>query len=323
MQMQFIDSYKRYRAELDNVESLLSNSVESGNTKLTQSAKQLLKAGGKRIRPLFALMCSQFGDGMDRQAVYSVAASLEMIHMASLVHDDVIDDASVRRGKPTVRSTYGDRAAMYTGDFLFARAIRLMSNVSDLRIHREMSDAIVRLCEGEIDQIRDFYNWEQNVRNYLRRVERKTALLISISCSLGARAGNADDETVRRLRRFGYYTGMAFQITDDLLDLEGDEQVVGKPVGGDLQQGNLTLPTLYAGRGENARELRTIVRENMNKTTVLRAVEIIKATGGLQVARDLANRYLEKALKELETLRPHQAVDDLTTVSNFVNRRAY
>lgn len=323
--MQFVKVYKRYRSELTDVESLLYRTVESDNVKLSQSAQQLLKAGGKRIRPLFALMCSKFGnhEGTNRERIHSVAAALEMIHMASLVHDDVIDDAAMRRGEPTVRSVYGDRAAMYTGDFLFAKAIRLLSDIDDFRVHREMADAMVRVCEGEIDQIRDFYNWSQNVRNYLRRVERKTALLISISCSLGARAANCDDDVVRRLRRFGYYTGMAFQITDDLLDLEGDEAVVGKPVGGDLQQGNLTLPTLYAAQGEHGAELREMVRKDMPQATLSKAVRIIKDTDALSVAKQLADKYLEKALAELETLEPHVVVEDLKAVSVFVNRRSY
>jgi heptaprenyl diphosphate synthase len=321
--VQFVKVYKQYRNELTNVETLLFDSVESDNVKLTQSAQQLLQAGGKRIRPLFALMCSRMGLGTLREPVYAVAAALEMIHMASLVHDDVIDDASVRRGKPTVRSIYGDRAAMYTGDFLFAKAIRLLTDVEDLRIHREMSAAIVRLCEGEIEQIRDFYNWSQNIRTYLRRVERKTALLISISCSLGARAGQCDEQTVRHLRRFGYYTGMAFQIKDDLLDLEGDQSVVGKPVGGDLQQGNLTLPTLYAAQGQAGVELREIVHEHMPQGAVDRAVRIIKNSNALNIARALADRYLQKALDELVFLPPHPAVQDLKAVATFVNQRSY
>jgi len=321
--MQFVSVYQRYRPELEIVESLLYDSVGSANVKLSESSQQLLKAGGKRIRPLFAIICSHLGHPQSRHHVYSVAAALEMIHMASLVHDDVIDDSSVRRGQPTVKSLYGDRAAMYTGDFLFARAIRLLTEITDFRIHQEMADTMVRVCEGEIDQIRDFYNWQQNLRTYLRRVERKTALLISISCSLGARASGCDDETVEHLRRFGYYTGMAFQITDDLLDLEGDESVVGKPVGGDLQQGNLTLPALYAAQGEQGPELQNMVHAEMEHSTLEAAVQIIKDTDAIAVTRSLANRYLDKALRELGQLSPHEALDDLVTVSTFVNQRSY
>ncbi|WDL97138.1 polyprenyl synthetase family protein [Alicyclobacillus sp. ALC3] len=311
----------RYHSDMQAVEALLSEQVKADNLELTQANAELLNAGGKRIRPLFVLMCSRFGD-MDADWVVPLAAAVEMIHMATLVHDDVIDDAQTRRGRPTVRAKWGNLAAMYAGDYLLGRALGLLTQIPNLQIHREMSDAIVRMCEGEIEQIEDFYNWRQSLRRYLRRVERKTALLISVSCSLGAVAAGAAPESVRVLRRFGYYTGMAFQITDDVLDYVADADVVGKPVGGDLRQGNLTLPALHAARESAVGEvLRATVQPSMHGSDIDRALELVRRSDGLPFARDLARRYMEKAMVLLEQLESGQLRTDLASVAQFVNAR--
>ncbi|MBX5437514.1 MAG: polyprenyl synthetase family protein [Alicyclobacillaceae bacterium] len=321
--MEFREVYESYKPDLERVEDVLQAAVQSRNAKLSQSALQLLHAGGKRIRPLFALLCGQLGSG-NRESVYTVAAALELIHMATLVHDDVIDDASLRRGHPTIRVQYGNRPAMYTGDFLFARAIQLLCTIPDPFVHREMSDAMVHMCEGEIDQVRDFYNWRQNLRTYLRRVERKTALLISVSCALGARVAGAPERVVNQVRRFGYYTGMAFQIIDDVLDYTGDEREVGKPVGGDLRQGNLTLPALWAVvRSPQAQELQQLIRADMNQADLGRALDIIRASDGLGQARRLARRYMEKAARCLESLTPARVRGELAAVAQFVHERTH
>ncbi|MCL6625689.1 polyprenyl synthetase family protein [Alicyclobacillus shizuokensis] len=322
--MEFHSVYRAYESDLQRVERCLMEAVASANPAMTQSARQLLEAGGKRIRPLFALMCSQLDGRRPGEQVYRAAAALELVHMASLVHDDVVDESDVRRGRPTVRARFGNRPAMYTGDFLFARAIQLLTTIDIPAVHEEMSLAMVRMCEGEIDQIRDFYNWHQSLRSYLRRVERKTALLISVSCAVGARVGGCDEATIGIARRFGHYTGMSFQITDDLLDFIGDAEVVGKPVGGDLRQGNLTLPTLHAlATGPHARELRSLVHTDMDASDVEQAVRLIRSSNSLDYARSLAERYLDKAMAELDLLPADQVVTQLRSIAQFVNQRVY
>jgi heptaprenyl diphosphate synthase len=319
----FSQVYNTYKSELDRVETVLLESVQSRNHKLGQAATQLLLAGGKRIRPLFALLCSKLGDG-SRQSVFELAAAVEMVHMATLVHDDVIDDASLRRGQPTVRAQFGNRPAMYTGDFLFAKSIQLLGRMQNATVHIEMSQAMVRVCEGEIEQIRDFYNWGQTLRNYLRRVERKTALLIAVSCSLGAQIANAPESTIGVLRRFGHATGMAFQIVDDVLDYVGDERVVGKPVGSDMLQGNVTLPALYAATlSTHASELQSLIRREMSSTDVARAVELIRSTDAIEQARKLARQYMEKGMSALERLPDTAVRSELAVVAEFVNQRVY
>ncbi|GMA52530.1 hypothetical protein GCM10025857_38870 [Alicyclobacillus contaminans] len=180
---------------------------------------------------------------MNREQVYIFAAAMEMVHMASLVHDDVIDDAEIRRGNPTVRSAYGDAAAMYVGDYLFAKAIEMLGRVPFDQVHTKMSTAIVKMVEGEIDQIEDFFNVNQALRRYFRRIQRKTALLHELSCGLGALIGGASPVAVRMMARFGRFTGMAFQVIDDILDFVGDERVVGKRVGETCARGTSRCPS--------------------------------------------------------------------------------
>ncbi|MCL6598417.1 MAG: polyprenyl synthetase family protein [Alicyclobacillus macrosporangiidus] len=323
--MEFQEVYRRYRPELQQVEAILLDQLRVGEDALTESSGQLIRAGGKRIRPLFALICSRFGDpASDRTRVLRVAAALEMVHMATLVHDDVVDDASLRRGQPTVRVRFGNRPAMYTGDFLFAKSIQLLTTVERPDVHRDMARAMVRICQGEIDQIRDLHNWRQTLRDYLRRIERKTALLISVSCQLGAKVAGAPADVVRTLRRFGYYTGMAFQMIDDVLDYVGDERVVGKRVGGDLMQGNLTLPALYAAQqAGHGKELAQLLSHPPSAAEVAKAVDIVKESGAIAYVQRLADRYREKAIAVLAGLEDRVEREELAVVAAFVNGRAY
>ncbi|EPZ42663.1 hypothetical protein N007_14605 [Alicyclobacillus acidoterrestris ATCC 49025] len=324
--LDFHSVYQRYRAQLEQVEYILHDRAASQQTVLAEASQQLLDAGGKRLRPLFALICGttqQLHEDSDDR-VSKLAAALELTHMATLVHDDVIDQAALRRGRPTVRSEYGNLAAMYTGDFLFARAIQLLAEVDNPEVHREMSLGMVRLCQGEIEQIRDFYNWDQSIKTYLRRIERKTALLIALSCALGARMSAASEQDISALRLFGHYTGMAFQIVDDILDFVGSQEVVGKPVGGDLRQGNLTLPALVAAQTPNVgRRLRGLIHEGMNQDDVLEAVSLVLDTQGLHVARSLAQRYLDKALTVLTRVSDERVQKELSVLTQFVAERSF
>lgn len=321
--MEFQTIYVRYDPQLLQVDNLLRQSVRTEESRLTESAIQLVEAGGKRIRPLFALICGQLGSANPRH-VECVACALELIHMATLVHDDVIDDAVLRRGRPTVRKQYGNLAAMYTGDFLFARAIQLFSEIPIASVHREVSKAMVRMCEGEIEQLRDFYNWDQTFRTYLRRIERKTALLISVSCSLSAMVAQVDPVIVGALRKFGYFTGMAFQIIDDVLDFTGTEDVVGKPVGNDLRQGNLTLPTLLAANKEvYSVEIKSLVTPNIDASSAARAIKIVRESGALDEARMIAVQYLSKARSQLRQLPKGHIQDELMIVAEYINQRLF
>lgn len=320
MKMKMLYTY--LNADISMIEKELEETINADSQLLRQASLHLLKAGGKRIRPVFVLLGGKFGN-YDINVIKDVAVSLELIHMASLVHDDVIDDAELRRGQPTIKAKWDNRIAMYTGDYIFARALELMTEIENPLAHQILSETIVELSVGEIEQIKDKYNFDQNLRNYLLRIKRKTALLIAASCQLGAVVSGVKDEDHRKLYRFGYYVGMSFQITDDVLDFTGTEKELGKPAGGDLLQGNITLPVLYAMEDEAIRNKIVTVHEGMNRNELEEILKLIQASGAIERSLEISDRYLEKALVILDELPANKAKKSLRDIAKFIGKRKY
>ncbi|WLR53098.1 heptaprenyl diphosphate synthase component II [Bacillus tianshenii] len=310
--------YHFLQSDLDIIERNLEETIASEHPLLQQASMHLLKAGGKRIRPVFVLLAGKFGN-YDIEVMKRVAVSLELIHMASLVHDDVIDDAELRRGKETIKAKWDNRVAMYTGDYIFARMLELMTMLDKPEAHQILSKTIVEVCVGEIEQIRDKFNWEQNTRTYFRRIKRKTALLIAVSCQLGAVASDVPKEIHEKLFKFGYYIGMSYQIIDDILDFTSTEEELGKPAGSDLMQGNITLPVLYAIRDEKLKERIKLISEE-NREEIL---SIILSSGGIEYAKDISDRYLEKALNILEELPNNRAKRSFRSIAKYIGKRKF
>jgi heptaprenyl diphosphate synthase len=324
--MKIMQLYAAMKSDVQVIEDEMARSVASELSLLSETSLHLLKAGGKRIRPVFVLLSGKFGN-YSLETLKKVAVPLELIHMATLVHDDVIDDADTRRGQLTVKSKWDNRIAMYTGDYIYAKALTVITELNNPKIHQILSGAMVQMCIGEMEQIRDFFNVEQSVRTYIRRIRRKTALLIAISCQLGALATNAPARICDAMYRFGYNVGMAFQITDDLLDLCGTEKAIGKPPGSDLRQGNITLPVLYALQDETIRgalldEIASIRRSEV-QTDSSPAVRLVRSSRGINAAEQLADRYIAKALKALEGLPDVAAKKNLAEIARFVAHRSY
>lgn len=323
--MKLQDIYRNYRRDLRLIEKELGKSIRTEHRQLNQSAAHLLDAGGKRMRPVFVLLAGKFGD-YDIQRLKNVAVPLELIHMASIVHDDVIDDAATRRGKQTVKAKWDNRIAMYTGDYIFARALTIASRIDNPEVHQVLARSVMEMCQGEIEQIRDFFDENQSLIRYLQRIKKKTALLMSVSCQLGGLVSGASPEHVRRLRLYGYYVGMAFQITDDVLDIVGDEKVLGKPSGSDLRQGNVTLPVIYVlQRGSEAdrRQILEYLRTKGQRDSIGDILQGIRTSDGIDYAYALADRYLEKAYAVLTRLPEGKARDSLQLIAEFVGRRNY
>ena len=314
------------KKDIAYVERELEESVQTEHVMLRETSLHLLKAGGKRIRPVFVLLSAQFGR-YDLQRVKHIAVPLELIHMATLVHDDVIDDADTRRGQLTVRSKWDNRIAMYTGDYIFAKALTVAAQLNDPRIHQILSTAIVELTVGEIEQIRYFFRTDQTLRNYLLRIKRKTALLIAISCQLGAVAAEADDAVHKILYEFGYNVGMAFQIRDDILDLTGTEKELGKPPGSDIRQGNLTLPVLYALEDPLIRDALLAEIERIRivdgQTDVTPFLRLIRNGPYIEAADKLSSRYIDRAIQALSVLPNIRAKRDLIDIAHFIGNRSY
>ena len=309
------------KKDLQNTERVLEKVSISENLVLNHAIQELLKAGGKRIRPLLVLICGYFSQKVPKN-LSEVAATLEMIHMSSLVHDDVIDAAPVRRGVPTVYAQYGTKTSMYCGDFIFGRAIMLLSSIRNIHLDCILAKTIKAVCLGEIDQIRDKYDFDQSFRTYLRRIKRKTAILLSASCEMGACAAGASADIVWHVKMFGYYLGMSYQIIDDILDFTGDERTIGKPAGDDLRQGNITLPVLYALKycPELSEEICS-VSEDMPKAKLQPILEKICKSGGIEYAYQVSDSYYKLARAQWEFLPDGSAKDALWFIAQKIRKR--
>jgi len=324
--MKLLEIYAKMKSDINIIEKELELSVDDRLPLLSEASLHLLKAGGKRIRPVFVLLGGKFGH-YDINQLKHVAVTLELIHMASLVHDDVIDDAKTRRGQLTVKAKWDNRIAMYTGDYIHGQALVQISNVSNVLVHQILSKALVQMCIGEMEQIRDFFNVEQTVRHYLLRIRRKTALLIAISTQLGGIIAGLSAKEHHALYRYGYNVGMAFQIIDDLLDLYGTEKQLGKPPGSDMRQGNITLPVILALEDEKVKQplLNEIKQIRMlgEQANTAAAIKLIRESTGSKKAEALANRYIEKALEALELLPNITAKKNLIDIAHFIGKRNY
>ena len=284
---------------------------------------------GKMLRPVLALLCSD-AIGRERtdvvtREVATVAAVVEMIHLATLVHDDVLDDADTRRGAPTIAKMRSSEVAVILGDFLLSQAYHLCSSLDDQRTALRVGEVTSAVCEGEMLQLVRRGQADLDEETYYTIVERKTAALIAVACELGAKHAGADDETARRMYDFGRDLGVAFQIQDDLLDLVGDEHVVGKTLGKDIEMGKVTLPVLHhlahCEAGERA-DLTTLIRAqvplNGERRTI---VGRLHATGSVAYAQKAAADLVERAKSRLMALPDTDARDQLLLMADQVVRR--
>ena len=312
------------REELAAVEKELERVVRLPDPSLTETSRHLLAAGGKRIRPAFCLLAARFSP-CAAERVVPLAAALELIHEASLVHDDVVDEAQIRRGRPTVRARWGNRISTHIGDYLFAQSLVLISGYEEPLVQRVLADTSVKMCQGEIHQIAGAFAVEQDLRDYLGRINRKTALLIAASCQLGAVVSGAPPRVWRRLRCYGRYLGMAFQVVDDILDFVADQAELGKPVGSDLAQGILTLPAIRAlACSPQGDRLRGLLQGRLaGEGDLEAAVDLIKACGAVEYSFTVAERYVAKAKQQLAALPENDAKAVLSLLADFVTARRF
>lgn len=322
--MQSQDFFSPIKHELQKTEEELIKAIDTQQPVLREASRHLIHAGGKRLRPAFVLLAgSCFTSQVDQ--LVSMAVAMELVHMATLVHDDVIDNSLSRRGRDTVKARFGNRMSIYSGDYMLAKALSIIGKYNRSELVTMVADASVKVCEGEIVQFQTSFDVEQRVLDYLRRIERKTALLMSLACQVGALLTDAPSSMVNAMRRYGYNLGMSFQITDDILDFTADENVLGKPTGSDIRQGIITLPALYALRkSPQASELRSILSSSANVDRHAdRALSIVNSSGGLEYSQDVAEKYIAKAHKMLALIPESQARNALSQIADFVCVREY
>jgi heptaprenyl diphosphate synthase len=279
------------RAGLERVEKLLSDTVGSAEPLVNQAARHLLEAGGKRFRPMLVLLCGHLGDPTDERLV-PCAAAIELTHLATLYHDDVMDESAVRRGVPSANARYDNTVAILTGDFLFARSSGLAADLGTY-VSRVLADTIAELCEGQIMESEHSRGQEQTLDRYLAVIERKTAALLATSCHLGAWLAGAPPEHVAAATEFGRSLGIAFQLSDDVIDIAGREEETGKVPGTDLREGVWTLPVFetLAGRAAGASDL----REALDGKDDGRALDLLRSNGSIDLARAIVTGWATNA----------------------------
>ena len=293
--------YPEIQSELKSVNALIKKQAKCKDKKIENSILELLEAGGKMLRPAFVLIGSKFGDGDSEKSV-PTAAVIEMLHMATLVHDDVVDDSKLRRGKETVQSKYGKDYAVYIGDYLFCGCFKILATHSSLHALKIDSRAMTRICVGELDQLNSRFSSNLSVKSYLSRISGKTAELFSIALYLGAAEANADEKVSRELKNIGHNLGMAFQIIDDILDYEGSDESIKKSAANDLKQGIYTLPFIYAYKNNKGSLINYMNKETYSDEEVNEMIKIVKDNGGIKKAKELANKYMNKCFEGLDRL---------------------
>lgn len=286
--------------------------------------QHLVQAGGKRLRPALYFLCTRSGPG-SKMAVMPMAAAIELIHMATLVHDDVIDNATTRRGRPTANARWGNHASVLTGDYLFSKSFSLIACEYDQRLLKVLTDVICSMCEGEIIQHQESFDAAQREAEYYIRIAKKTADFIAASCELGALVAGLKAEEVDGLRRYGYAIGMAFQVTDDILDVTATSEQIGKPAGNDLRQGIVTLPVIHALRHSADREeLKAIVgMREMSDEAVRRGLEIIHATDAVAASYQVVDDFLVQAKAAIPGAVPEEVRASLEAIADFIAMREF
>ncbi len=322
--MQIADVFSAYRSEMSQVESHLDRYISSDVKLIPEVAHHLIDSGGKRLRPLLHMICSRLC-GYVGDHRFPLAVSLEFIHTASLLHDDVIDEAFIRRGKTSANNLWGNAASVLVGDFLYSQALKLLSEIGDLAIIQLMSKTTHIMSEGEVFQLMKCGDASLTEEEYLSIVEKKTALLISAACASGALLGGASQDQITALEQYGYKIGMAFQITDDTLDNIAREEDFGKAIGKDLEEGKMTLPLIYtlAGCSQNERNMikKTIQNKSFTPETIRKIFALVQKSGGIDYSLNRAQTFIKESIKDLEVFNDSPAKDHLRTVAEYVLSR--
>lgn len=296
-------------AELEQVEKRLSTILHSREPLLNEIGHYLIDAGGKRARPGVALMVFRACGGQDPDDIIDIATALELIHSASLLHDDIIDGSHTRRGKASALHRFGLSDTLVAGDFLFGRAFALCGRFEE-KVISWATDACISLTEGEVMQGRFRRNPDVTAEDYLEIISRKTASLFSQGARLGAHFAGASQEMLESLASCGFCVGMAFQIVDDLLDVEGDGNRTGKPIGIDLKEGNPSLPLVLAIE-LNAEVKQVFQNTQATNQEIASALEQVRRSGVLTEVRQQARSYGQQALAALSLLEPSPYYDSL------------
>ncbi|MCC7491665.1 MAG: polyprenyl synthetase family protein [Fimbriimonadaceae bacterium] len=313
--------FPQIHADLRQVETRLRQAVHANVPVVPEVFLHTVHAGGKRVRPALALLAAQLCGRCD-EAAFDVAVAVELIHLASLIHDDVVDDSVRRRARLTANRVWGNKTAVLVADFVHSLAYPILSRCGDVALVRRLSETVVQMVEGELAQMFNEGSLEVTEPHYFQMIGDKTASLMALACELGAMVGGGSSAQIAALRDYGFKVGLAFQIADDLLDLTGDEERIGKPVGNDLRCGRLTLPLLHVLHNGNAAAkeelLPLICRGDLEVADIQRIRALLDRAGALQHAAEYARGLSSAAAELLADFPDNEARQALEALAAYI-----
>ena len=291
------------KVDMKKVDDILTSRLDTDVDLINQMSHHIVTSGGKRLRPLLLLLCAKTTN-YEGKHHYPLAVVIELIHAATLLHDDVVDGSNTRRGWDSANEIWGNAASVLVGDFLYSRAFEIMVEPGSMKIMRILSKATNKIAEGEVLQLLNIRNTDISKSEYYGVIERKTACLFESACQIGAILSNAPKRTVTALGDYGLHLGNAFQIIDDVLDYESSSEIIGKEVGDDLAEGKITLPMIYTlekTSGAKNKFLKTAIKDH-SKSKINDIVTIMTDIKAFEFTRMIAENESNKALKSLENI---------------------
>mgnify|MGYP005838807439 CR=1 FL=1 len=311
------------KKDLDSFNDKFKSSLKSKVGLVDLVTKYILKQKGKKIRPVLVLLSSGLCGGVTDRS-YRGAVLVEMLHTATLVHDDVVDSAEKRRGLPSINAVWKNKVAVLIGDYLLSRGLMLAVDGNDFDFLRVVTETVKRMSEGELLQISKTRKLDIDEDTYYKIISDKTASLISTCCEIGARSTTEDKETIQNLREFGEALGIAFQIRDDILDYTGKSSIIGKPLGGDIKEKKITLPLIHSlkqvDKNESDRIIK-LIKSERKKGRIKEVIEFVKKNKGIEFAEAEAQKYAEKAKNSIQKLPDSEYKNSLNSLVDFVVNR--
>jgi octaprenyl-diphosphate synthase len=310
---------KLVAADMASVDALIRAELRSDVVLINQIGEHIIGAGGKRLRPLLVLLCARTGARYDQHASSSLAAIVEFIHTATLLHDDVVDESGLRRGRQTANALWGNAASVLVGDFLYSRSFQMMVGLQQMGVMRVLADTTNAIAEGEVLQLLHIGDPDLSEARYFDVIRRKTAILFAAACRLGGIAAGLPPEAQDALHRYGLALGIAFQIADDVLDYVGDSVRIGKHLGDDLAEGKVTLPLIIAqrrGTPEQVDLIRAAIRDG-DRAALPGVIAAIRETDALQESLSCAHEHARLAQQELACIPASAYRDALQDLADY------
>ncbi len=323
--MNRLDQIKKpIEKEIKEFEPRFRESMKSRVSLLDKIMHYIVKRKGKQMRPMFVFLSAKvFGE--TSESTYRAAAMIELLHTATLVHDDVVDDANKRRGFFSINAIWKNKIAVLVGDYLLSKGLLLAVENEEFELLKIMSNSVKEMSEGELLQIEKARKLDITEKVYYDIIRQKTATLIASCCASGTNSVGMDKETVEKMRLFGEYTGIAFQIKDDLFDYGSDGETIGKPTGIDIKEKKMTLPLIYAlskaSSSEKNRVIRIVKKHNENKAKVKEVIKFVIDTGGIEYAQEAMHSYKDKALAILQDFEQNEANKALADLVIYTTER--